>query len=168
MVAEEQTANDPDLAAASAEAAELTARINDASDAYYEGDSPLIDDAAYDGLMARLRELERLHPEVQSQDSPTQRVGGRGDTKLFDPVVHAERMLSLDNVFSEAELGDWAVKTQTAAGAAVRWLCELKIDGLAINLRYERGRLLSAATRGDGMDGWVGWLRALSGAAGTS
>ncbi|WP_298227554.1 NAD-dependent DNA ligase LigA [Gryllotalpicola sp.] len=146
-------ASDPTLDEAHVEVADLTRRINDAADAYYERDTLLMSDAEYDGLMARLRELERLWPELQSQDSPTLRVGGRGDTTLFAPVAHAEPMLSLDNVFSAGELADWAVKTAESAGTAVRWLCELKIDGLAISLRYEHGRLVSAATRGDGRVG---------------
>lgn len=133
--------------------ADLTIRINEARDAYYERDTVIISDAEYDELMRRLEELERLYPELQSQDSPTLTVGGRGETTLFAPVEHAERMLSLDNVFSPDELAEWAVRAQAAAGRAVHWLCELKIDGLALNLRYRRGRLVSAATRGDGRVG---------------
>lgn len=133
--------------------ADLTIRINEARDAYYERDTVIISDAEYDELMRRLEELERLYPELQSQDSPTLTVGGRGETTLFAPVEHAERMLSLDNVFSPDELAEWAGRAQAAAGRAVHWLCELKIDGLALNLRYRRGRLVSAATRGDGRVG---------------
>lgn len=135
------------------EVADLTIRINEARDAYYERDTVLISDAEYDGLMHRLEELERLYPELQSQDSPTLTVGGRGETTLFAPVEHAERMLSLDNVFSADELAEWAARAEAAAGRRVHWLCELKIDGLALNLRYRRGRLVSAATRGDGRVG---------------
>jgi DNA ligase (NAD+) len=135
------------------EVADLTIRINEARDAYYERDTVLISDAEYDGLMHRLEELERLYPELQSQDSPTLTVGGRGETTLFAPVEHAERMLSLDNVFSADELAEWAARAEAAAGRRVHWLCELKIDGLALNLRYQRGRLVSAATRGDGRVG---------------
>lgn len=139
--------------AATAEVADLTIRINDARDAYYERNTLLVDDAEYDRWMQRLEALEHAFPELQSQDSPTLSVGGRGETTLFAPVEHAERMLSLDNVFSDAELGDWLAKTRALAGRDVQWLCELKIDGLALNLRYERGRLVSAATRGDGRVG---------------
>lgn len=135
------------------EVADLTIRINEARDAYYERDTVLISDAEYDELMRRLEELERLYPELQSQDSPTLTVGGRGETTLFAPVEHAERMLSLDNVFSAEELAEWAARAEAAAGRRVHWLCELKIDGLALNLRYQRGRLVSAATRGDGRVG---------------
>ena len=103
--------------------------------------------------MHELEALERAYPELQSQDSPTLTVGGRGETTLFAPVEHAERMLSLDNVFSPDELAEWATRAEAAAGRPVHWLCELKIDGLAINLRYQNGRLVTAATRGDGRVG---------------
>jgi DNA ligase (NAD+) len=137
---------------ARAEAERLTGAILDAREAYYGRDAELVDDATYDGWMRRLEQLERLHPELQGQDSPTLSVGA-AENSLFAPVEHAERMLSLDNVFSEDELREWCVKTQTSAGRDVRWLTELKIDGLAISLRYERGVLVSAATRGDGRVG---------------
>src|SRR5690606_35189408 len=100
----------------------------------------------------RLEELERRHPELQGQDSPTQTVGG-GASTLFAPVRHAERMLSLDNVFSRDEFLAWAAKVERDAGRRVDYLCELKIDGLALNLRYENGVLVTAATRGDGVVG---------------
>lgn len=143
----------PDLAAASAEADDLTTRILELRDAYYERDESLVSDQDYDRMIHRLEELERLFPELQSQDSPTQTVGGRAETTLFAPVRHAERMLSLDNVFSIEEFREWAAKAERLAGRAVHYLCELKIDGLALNLRYERGVLVSAATRGDGVVG---------------
>lgn len=135
------------------ESQRLTSRVLELRDAYYERDEVLVDDAEYDALLRRLDEIERLFPELQSQDSPTQTVGGRAQATLFDPVTHLERMLSLDNVFSREEFEVWAGKVDAASGRSVRWLCELKIDGLAINLRYERGRLTSAATRGDGVVG---------------
>lgn len=139
---------------ARAEAEELTNRILDAKEAYYGRDTSLVDDATYDGWMHRLEELERLHPELQGQDSPTQMVGAAETTGL-DTIEHAERMLSLDNVFSLDELRAWAAKAQAASGRDVAWLTELKIDGLAINLRYENGVLTSAATRGDGRVGEI-------------
>jgi len=142
------------LTDARAEAEELTTRILEAKDAYYGRDTSLVDDATYDGWMRRLEELERLHPELQGQDSPTQMVGAAEATGLAT-IEHAERMLSLDNVFSLDELRDWRVKTAAAAGRDVAWLTELKIDGLAINLRYENGVLSSAATRGDGRVGEI-------------
>ncbi|SDQ10453.1 NAD-dependent DNA ligase LigA [Microbacterium sp. cf332] len=140
------------LDAARDESRRLVERITAARDAYYGRDAEVVDDATYDGWMRRLDELERLHPELQSQDSPTQTVGAAEST-LFAPVTHAERMLSLDNVFSPQELTDWCVKAAGSAGRGVRWLSELKIDGLAISLRYENGVLTSAATRGDGRVG---------------
>ncbi|MFB2582193.1 NAD-dependent DNA ligase LigA [Herbiconiux sp. P15] len=142
------------LEAARAEAEQLTTRILELRDEYYEKNASTVSDAEYDGLVRRLDELERTHPELQSHDSPTQTVGGRAETTMFTPVTHAERMLSLDNVFSEEELEEWAAKVQRDAGTGViRFLSELKIDGLAINLRYENGVLVTAATRGDGVVG---------------
>jgi DNA ligase (NAD+) len=142
-----------DLEQARGEAQQLTARILELRDAYYDRDTTLVSDAEYDGLMHRLEEVERLFPELASQDSPTQNVGGHADVELFAAVVHAERMLSLDNVFSIEEFEAWAAKVEQNSGRKVRYLCELKIDGLAINLRYENGVLTSAATRGDGRVG---------------
>ena len=130
----------------------LTGLILDARDAYYGRDAEIVDDATYDSWMRRLEEIERLFPELQGQDSPTLTVGA-AESSLFAPVTHAERMLSLDNVFSADELREWCVKAQDAAGTQVHWLTELKIDGLAISLRYEHGVLVSAATRGDGRVG---------------
>ncbi|WP_309619217.1 NAD-dependent DNA ligase LigA [Salinibacterium sp.] len=143
---------DPALIAAKAEVDTLTTRILELRDAYYARDAELVPDSDYDAMIRRLEELERLFPELQGQDSPTQTVGGRA-AKLFDPVTHAERMLSLDNVFSLDEFAAWAAKVERDSGRRVDYLCELKIDGLAINLRYENGRLTSAATRGDGVVG---------------
>ena len=104
------------LADAADEVERLTIRINEARDAYYERDTMIISDAEYDGLMHELEALERAYPELQSQDSPTLTVGGRGETTLFAPVEHAERMLSLDNVFSADELAEWATRAEAAAG----------------------------------------------------
>ncbi|WP_394771225.1 NAD-dependent DNA ligase LigA [Lacisediminihabitans sp.] len=145
--------NDDELQQAGAEAAALTTRILELRDAYYERDEVLVSDDEYDHMLRRLQELERLFPELQSQDSPTQTVGGRAETTLFDPVRHAEPMLSLDNVFSIEEFESWAAKVERDSARRVDYLCELKIDGLAINLRYENGTLVSAATRGDGVVG---------------
>ncbi len=146
-----------DLSSARAEAERLTALILDARDAYYGRDTSLVDDAAYDGWMHALEAVEAAYPEVQGQDSPTLNVGAArdagGDDGMLVPVTHAERMLSLDNVFSLEELTEWCAKTRAAAGRDVAWLTELKIDGLAIALRYENGVLTSAATRGDGRVG---------------
>ncbi len=138
---------------AHSEVAALRTEIQRLADAYYAADASLVSDAEYDALIRRLDELERAFPEVQSQDSPTQIVGGRAQTRLFDPVVHRERMYSLDNVFSRDELVAWLGKVERDAATDVSWLCEVKIDGLALNLRYERGVLVQAATRGDGVTG---------------
>ncbi|GAA3595384.1 NAD-dependent DNA ligase LigA [Klugiella xanthotipulae] len=140
------------LAAAATAAADLAERIRELQAAYYERDESLVSDAEYDGLMQQLEALERDFPEVAGQDSPTRRVGG-GVSDLFTPVLHAERMYSLDNVFSLDEFREWAHKIERGIGLTPQYLCELKIDGLAMNLRYENGVLVSAATRGDGVTG---------------
>ena len=138
---------------AHAEVAELRDRIADFREAYYGDDVSLVTDADYDALERRLADLERAFPEVQSQDSPTQQVGAASGSQLFDPVTHLERMYSLDNVFTETEFRDWAAKVERDAGQPFRWLCEVKIDGLALSVRYEDGVLVQAATRGDGVVG---------------
>lgn len=142
---------------------ELTARITELQDAYYNRNESLVSDAEYDDLMRQLEAVEREYPELAGQDSPTRRVGGVIG-ELFAKVEHAEPMLSLDNVFSLKELAEWAEKTQRAVAEPIQWLCELKIDGLALSLRYENGVLTSAATRGDGVTGEdvtenVVWMR---------
>ena len=126
---------------------ELVDQINAHRRAYYEGNTVLISDADYDALMLELERLERENPDLITGDSPSQTVGGSANV-AFAPIEHLERMMSLDNAFSAEELDAWMGKT-----GASRFLCELKIDGLAINLRYERGVLVSAATRGDGVVG---------------
>ena len=138
---------------AHAEVSALRDRIADYREAYYGSDQSLVPDAEYDSMERRLAELERAFPEVQSQDSPTQQVGASTASQLFDPVTHRERMYSLDNVFAESELTDWMGKVERDAGEPIRWLCEVKIDGLALNVRYEDGVLVQAATRGDGVVG---------------
>jgi DNA ligase (NAD+) len=140
------------LAAARDEVYALTTRILELRDAYYVRDEVLVDDSEYDQLIRQLEQLEHEHPELQSQDSPTLRVGGQA-AALFDPVEHVERMLSLDNVFSIEEFAEWAAKVERDSARHIDFLCELKIDGLAINLRYIDGVLVSAATRGDGRVG---------------
>ncbi|MCH1882789.1 NAD-dependent DNA ligase LigA [Agrococcus sp. ARC_14] len=148
------------LSDANARAQALREQIEAASAAYYDRDESLIDDATYDALVHELDALEREHPELQSQDSPTQAVQGAASSGL-PTIQHAERMLSLDNVFSVDELREWCAKAQAAAGREVAWLTELKIDGLAVSLRYERGVLTSAATRGDGRVGEIVTTNAL-------
>lgn len=119
---------------------------------YYVLDSPTITDADFDKQLRELEALEAEFPALRTPDSPTQRVGGTFSTD-FTPVTHAERMLSLDNAFADEELAAWAERVERDAGGAVPYLCELKVDGLAINLTYEKGRLVRAATRGDGRTG---------------
>lgn len=150
---DDQSISDLTREQARTEVESLTTRILELRDAYYSRDELLADDASYDAMVRRLELIEHAFPELQSQDSPTQSVGGRAETTLFAPVEHAERMLSLDNVFSADEFADWAAKVERDAGRPVRLLCELKIDGLALNLRYERGVLVTGATRGDGRVG---------------
>ncbi|NQX27635.1 NAD-dependent DNA ligase LigA [Microbacteriaceae bacterium VKM Ac-2854] len=131
---------------------ELRASIRAASEGYYAADASPLSDAEYDALVRELAALEEANPELASDDSPTQTVGGIVAAGLA-PIDHAERMLSLDNVFSTEELQEWCAKTVAAAGRDVAWLTELKIDGLAISLHYENGELVTAATRGDGRTG---------------
>lgn len=130
---------------------ELSVRIVELQDAYYRDDASLVPDAEYDELLRELEALENAFPELRGPGSPTQTVGS-GTGGLFSPVTHAERMFSLDNVFDDDNMRSWIAKI-TDAHPQARFLCELKIDGLALNLRYERGRLVSAATRGDGTTG---------------
>jgi DNA ligase (NAD+) len=130
----------------------LAAELDDASYRYHVLDRPTISDAAYDKAMAELRVLEDDHPELRTPDSPTQRVGAAYSTD-FTAVDHLERMMSLDNAFSEDELQAWADRVVREGGEGARYLCELKIDGLAVALVYDKGRLVRAATRGDGRTG---------------
>lgn len=131
----------------------LATLIDDAQFNYYVRDAPTISDAEYDAAVRELESLEHEFPELQSADSPTRRVGGWRANE-FAPVAHIERMMSLDDVFSLDELRQWAGRVRAAAGAAeVAMTAELKVDGLAVSLTYESGRLVRAATRGDGRTG---------------
>ena len=131
--------------------AELNERMLDAQYRYHVLDSPTIDDGEYDRGLRTLNELEEQFPELRTPDSATQRVGGM-ISNLFTPVEHLERLLSLDNVFSAEEFSEWADRAAKLGGTGP-YLCELKIDGLAVDLVYEKGRLVRAATRGDGRTG---------------
>ncbi len=132
---------------------ELVEAITDHQFAYYVRDSPTVSDGEYDALLAELGAVETAHPELRTPDSPTQRVGGTFSTE-FTAVDHVERMLSLDNAFTADDVAAWAERVHREVGdAEVHYLCELKIDGLAIALLYENGRLVRAATRGDGRTG---------------
>ena len=119
---------------------------------YYVLDDPEISDAAFDSLMRELRDLEQAHPELQDPSSPTQRVGGAVGNQ-FESVVHEQRMYSLDNAMNFEELDAWLERTESALGSFVPLVCELKIDGSSLALTYEQGKLVRAATRGDGTTG---------------
>jgi DNA ligase (NAD+) len=131
--------------------AELAQDLLDASYRYYVLDAPTISDVDYDTKLRAIEALEDQYPELRTPDSPTQRVAGDFSSQ-FTAVDHLERMLSLDNAFTDAELAAWALRVEKEVGAA-SYLCELKVDGLAINLVYEAGRLVRGATRGDGRTG---------------
>ena len=122
---------------------------------YHALDDPEIPDAEFDALVVELRELEAEHPDLVTPDSPTHRVGARGQA-TFAEVRHRVRMFSLDNAFDLDELTAWSEKVLRRLGEETvlpTWACELKFDGLAVSLRYEDGRLVQAATRGDGRVG---------------
>jgi DNA ligase (NAD+) len=125
--------------------------------AYYEQDAPTIPDADYDALVRDLRTIEAAHPDLVTPDSPTQTVRGAA-TVQFAPVEHRQRMMSLDNAMDLGELQEWGARTakrlaDLGLDGAVRYVVELKIDGLAVSIRYEDGRFVQAATRGDGRTG---------------
>src|SRR6266540_3913866 len=134
------------------EHARLSQELDEHSYRYYVLDAPTASDAEYDALMRRLQALEDEFPDLRTPSSPTQRVAGTYST-LFTPVDHLERMLSLDNSFSTDELTAWAHRVERDAGTVPAYLCELKVDGLAVSLLYEGGRLVRGATRGDGRTG---------------
>ena len=131
--------------------AELTEEIRFHIFRYYVLDNPVISDAHFDKLMRELSALEQAHPELKAEDSPTLGIGG-GLATSFEQVDHLEKMMSLDNVFDQTELDAWFNRVSKETDDA-DWLCELKIDGLAINLRYEKGVLTKALTRGNGTTG---------------
>ncbi len=130
----------------------LAEEVEEARWRYYVLDDPTLDDAAFDTRMRRLEELEQQFGELRTPDSPTQQVGGAVSTE-FTPVDHLQRMESLDNAFSTDELEAWHERLRREGVADPDLLCELKVDGLAINLLYEHGRLTRALTRGDGTTG---------------
>ena len=130
---------------------ELAEEIREHQYKYYVQDKPTIPDADFDALLKELKKLEAVHPELKAHDSPTEMVGG-GFATHFAQVDHIEKMMSLDNVFDETELGTWFDRI-SKSGVANSWLCEVKVDGLAINLLYEKGILVRALTRGDGTTG---------------
>ncbi|MEB4208856.1 NAD-dependent DNA ligase LigA [Mycobacterium sp. 94-17] len=120
---------------------------------YYIKDAPIISDADFDAMFNELLALEERHPELRVADSPTQLVGGAGFATEFAEAQHLERMLSLDDVFDRDELVAWNNRVENEVGTDPHYLCELKIDGVALSLVYRDGRLERAATRGDGRVG---------------
>jgi DNA ligase (NAD+) len=132
---------------------ELADEVREHQFRYYVRDAPIISDAEFDKLLRELQALEAGHPELRTPDSPTQLVGGAGFATEFAQAEHLERMLSLDNVFAPEELAAWAARIRGEIGEDASYLCELKIDGVALALVYRDGRLVRAATRGDGRTG---------------
>lgn len=140
---------------------ELRALLNRASRAYYVDASPIITDAEFDRLLAELAELERAHPDLDDPDSPTHRVGGE-PIEGFETVAHTRPMLSIDNTYDEGGVREWCARVLKGLGAGdgglfgvggVAFVCDPKVDGLALSLTYEKGRLARAVTRGDGTRG---------------
>lgn len=138
---------------AEAELAQLRRQLLQWGQEYYQDDAPTVEDHIYDAAYDRLVKLEAQFPELVTADSPSQQVGGRQTKQGLAKVQHPEAMLSLGDVFSLEELGEWADRTQKNAGTALTYNVELKIDGLAIALDYENGQLVQASTRGDGLIG---------------
>jgi DNA ligase (NAD+) len=149
-----------DAASAAGRVAELRAQIERANRLYYEADAPELSDAEYDALFRELVELEQAYPDLQTEDSPTLRVGSAPSAQ-FAEVRHGTPMLSLSNAFGEEELRAFDVRVRRGLGLGpppdpapdLSYVAELKIDGLAVGLRYDRGRLVQGATRGDGSTG---------------
>ena len=131
---------------------ELVEQIEEARRQYYLLDSPTISDDEYDKAFRELEKLEEKYPELVTQDSPTQSVGGEA-SELFEPVEHKVRMMSLEDVFDDEELEEWANRVKKTTQNLPETICELKVDGLALNLLYVDGKLTKVATRGDGRVG---------------
>ncbi|WP_335974281.1 NAD-dependent DNA ligase LigA [Streptomyces sp. CA2R106] len=158
-MAAEQEAGRADIPAeAREEHARLAEQVEEHRFRYYVNDAPVVSDAEFDRLLRRLEAIEEQHPALRTPDSPTQKVAGAYETE-FTSVQHRERLLSLDNAFTDEELATWADRVAAELGppdntrSPYHFLCELKVDGLAVNLTYEHGRLTRAATRGDGRTG---------------
>ncbi|MFN2505204.1 MAG: NAD-dependent DNA ligase LigA [Acidimicrobiales bacterium] len=151
-------ATTPDPAAAApwadpaARAAELRAAIDYHNDRYYQLDDPEVSDSEFDALVRELRAIEDAHPEILTPDSPTQRVG-EAPTGAFPTVRHLSPMMSLDNIVDFDELSAWGRRMERYISGDVDYVCELKIDGIAMSLLYEDGRFVRAATRGNGIQG---------------
>ncbi|WP_410502463.1 NAD-dependent DNA ligase LigA [Exiguobacterium acetylicum] len=131
---------------------EIRQKLNRYSYEYYVLDQPTVPDATYDELLRELTELETDHPELITPDSPTQRVGG-APLEAFEKVTHDLPMLSLGKVFDKTEIREWVARIERSLGRSTTYVAELKFDGLAISLKYEDGRFVRGATRGDGTVG---------------
>ena len=136
-----------------ARAGDLRQQIEYHNHRYHQLDDPEVSDAEYDALVRELRAIEEAHPELVTSDSPTQKVGAAPDTSTFAPVRHRQPMMSLDNAFSFDELLAWGKRMERYISGDVDFVCELKIDGIAISLTYEHGHYVRGATRGDGTIG---------------
>lgn len=132
---------------------ELADEVREHQFRYYVKDAPIVSDAEFDRLFNELAAMEERYPELRVADSPTQLVGGAGFATEFTAAEHLERMLSLDDVFNGEELEAWSVRVENEIGPDPHYLCELKVDGVALALVYRDGRLERAATRGDGRVG---------------
>ena len=131
----------------------LRIELHQHNHSYYVMDQPIISDYNFDMKLNRLIELEKEYPEYFDENSPSQRVGG-SITKSFDTVVHESPMYSLNNSYSKEDLEDWQSRViKKLTNKNIEYLCELKFDGVSINLTYEKGTLVSAVTRGDGVKG---------------
>ncbi|MEV5648674.1 NAD-dependent DNA ligase LigA [Nocardia sp. NPDC052254] len=150
--AEARDAADAATAEQRTEWQQLAEQVREHQFRYYVRDAPIISDGEFDTLFQRLLALEEAHPDLRAPDSPTQLVGG-GFATDFTAVDHLERMLSLDNVFDEEEMRAWVARVEAETGPATHFVCEVKIDGVALNLVYENGHLVRGATRGDGRTG---------------
>src|SRR5436305_5747156 len=138
---------------AASRAAELRQQIEYHNVRYHQLDDPEVSDAEYDALVRELRTIEEAHPDLVTADSPTQKVGAAPDTSTFAPVRHRQPMMSLDNAFSFDELLAWGKRMERYISSDVDFVCELKIDGVAMSVVYENGRYTRAATRGNGVVG---------------
>ncbi|TCJ01738.1 NAD-dependent DNA ligase LigA [Cytobacillus praedii] len=141
-----------DLQTAEKKVKELQTLLNQYNYEYHVLDQPSVPDSEYDRLLKELIEIETQYPELKTTDSPTQRVGGE-ILDMFEKVQHQSQMLSLGNAFNEQDLRDFDRRVRQSAGEDVSYVCELKIDGLAVSLRYEEGLFVLGATRGDGSIG---------------
>lgn len=133
-------------------AQELRLELNQYAHEYYVEDQPSVEDYIYDRLYKELQEIETVYPDVITSDSPTQRVGGK-ILQGFNKVTHDVQMYSLNDGFSKEDIYEFDERVRKLAGKPVSYCCELKIDGLAISLKYENGQFVQGATRGDGIVG---------------